>query len=238
MPACRGWAATLPSLKESLVDKNAARACLFMMSRVSPGDKAGRAIPARPWRVGASMRRPRPCARGPSRACQGTFAARGGGRWSFPAWLRPGGALWLLPLLRSWCPGVPLCRRCRPGRGGRLSARRCGPVASAGGCAGRFARSPAWWWLRALLRCLPRRRLRGRGAAGVAVLAPSVGSRAVCSVSRCRSRRCGRAGARCLPPCRRLRCGAWADLRRAGAVLRGRSGRCADQRLAPALSPI
>lgn len=61
-----------------------------------PGDKAARALPARAWRSGASLRPPRPCRRGPSRAGCGPFAARGGG---WVGRLRRGCVRGLLPCL-------------------------------------------------------------------------------------------------------------------------------------------
>ena len=85
-----------------------------------PGDKAARAIHARAWRRGASLRPARPCRRGPSRAGFGPFAARGGG---WVGWLR-----------RGWFVGV--CGGCSFFGG---VAGAFGGGAAGGGGAGRAA---------------------------------------------------------------------------------------------------
>lgn len=97
------------------------RACVsFHFAPRLPAGKAARAIHARAWRAGASLRPPRPCRRGPSRAGCGPFAARGGGR---VGWLR-----------RGWFVGV-CCGSCACGgasgavRGAAVAVARAGVVA-------------------------------------------------------------------------------------------------------------
>lgn len=98
------------------------------------------------------------------------------------------GALWLLP--PSSFPVVPLSLRCRPGPGGRSLAPLCGPAVSAGGCAGRRARSRASSWSPASRPRLPLRPSPLPGVAGAGSRSVSGRSPAPFGGCRCRSRRC------------------------------------------------
>ena len=114
-----------------------------------PGDKAARAVHARAWRSGASLRPPRPCPRGPSGGGSGRPRAAGW-RWSL-AVRGFGGVSWLLFVVGVF--GWRCCRWC----GWRGVAAWCG-------C------RVAWRWRRGggvLLRCW-------RSCGLVALVAPVV----------------------------------------------------------------